>query len=297
MLPMATSSSRGPASLLFSAANGSGSSGFASGVPASFSFGSHAYHGLSAVYGSGGGGGSGHGHNSNLAWVSRYLRRGCSFAQLDLDYTFYQLIYACRSPSKVYKLTQHRKQTKNQWARDDPAFVLVIVAFLVVMAVAYGLAYGATSPLTYLWLTFHVLLQFLGVGALLATACWAIANKYLRSSAPLPHSVETDVEWLFAWDVHCNAFVPVLLGCYVVQFFLLPLLMRDGFVPLLIGNALYAAAACQYWYITFAGYLILPFLQRPNVFLLPIAGIVLALLVATLFQLNVPRLLVGIYVA
>jgi hypothetical protein len=242
-------------------------------------------------------GGSGSGATSASAgWVQRYLRRGFSLQQLDLDYTFYQILYSCRSPAKVYKLTQHRKQTKNTWARDDPAFVLAICGFLLVAAVAYGVAYGVTSPLTYMWLAFHVLLHFIGAGLLVATACWAVANKYLRSAVPLPHSVEQQVEWLYAWDIHCNAFVPVLLGCYVLQFLLLPLIMRDGFLAALVGNAVYAAAFAQYWYISFAGYLVLPFLARPNVFLLPAAAVAMAFIMATVFQINVARLVVGVYV-
>lgn len=175
--------------------------------------------------------------------------------QWDLEYTFYQVINSFRSPAKVYKLTQHRKQTKNQWARDDPAFACVIAAFLTVCAIAYGVAYEYPSPLAYMWLILMSWLHFVLSGVATATACWGVANKHMRAPNTLPHSVEQEVEWLYAWDVHCNSFVPVLLLLYVVQFALLPVLMRDGFLPCLAANALYAAAASQYAYVTFSGYL------------------------------------------
>lgn len=34
------------------------------------------------------------------------------------------------------------------------------------------------------------------------------------------HSLEQKVEWLYAFDVHCNAFVPLFLFQSVLQFFL-----------------------------------------------------------------------------
>lgn len=189
------------------------------------------------------------------SWWSRYLRRAFSVQQWDLEYTFYQLIYSFRSPARVYKLTQHRKQTKNQWARDDPAFFVLLLAFLGVAAVSFGVAYEYNSPLAYAWLVAQAWLGFVGSGAVLSTACWAAANKYMRGYAHLPHAGEQEVEWLYAWDVHCNASVAVLLLLFVAQFALLPLLMRDGLLSTLLANALYAVAISQYVYVTFSGYL------------------------------------------
>ena len=205
----------------------------------------------SSLMGWSGGGGGGAAHT----WWSRYLRRAFSVAQWDLEYTFYQILYSFRSPAKVYKLTQHRKQTKNQWARDDPAFVCLIAAFLAVSSVAFGVAYEYPSPLTHVYLIVQSWLCFVLSGGIIATGCWTAANKYMRAPALLPHSVEQEVEWLYAWDVHCNSYVPILLLLYVGQYLALPLLMRDGALAVLAANALYAGAACHYVYITFSGYL------------------------------------------
>ena len=263
---------------------------------------------------------------------SRFLRRSLSVSQMDLEFAVFQLLMACRSPARVYKLTQHRKQTKNQYARDDPAFAAVVGVLVSVCAVAYGVAYEYTSPLAYGWLVLQAWLNFVGGGALIATACWAIANKYMRASMPLPHSVEQEVEWLYAWDVHCNSYVPVLLLIFAAQLPLLPLLMRDGFLPALLGNTLYAAAAVHYIYITFSGYLsayammrqqyhnvscaqqrcittpflaillyhvyaVLPFLQRQNLFLAPIGVIAVLYLLLVILQVNVARIVLGLFVA
>ncbi len=208
----------------------------------------------------------------------------------------YQLVQSCRAPAQVSKLTLHRKQTKNSWARDDPAVALVLLALLAVVSVAYGAAYRASSPLAYAALIAQAWAAFLGGGALAATATWAWANRHCRAGAAAPHSVEQSVEWLFAWDVHCNAFVPVLLLAYVANFLLLPLTMAgDGLVPCLVGNALYATAAGHYLYITFQGYVVLPFLQ-PDKLRPLLAGIVVAAalgVAATLLHFNIASFMLG----
>ena len=234
----------------------------------------------SGLGGVGGGGGDG----SAAAFWARYLRRGLSPAQWDVDYICWQLVHACRAPALVAKLTLHRKQTKNTWARDDPALALVELALLAVVALAYGAAYRRSIPFM----------------SCCPTASWAAANRYCRAGASLPHSVEQSVDWLFAWDVHCNAFVPVLLLVYIANFLLLPLtLAGDGLVPCLVGNALYTAAAGHYLYITFQGYVVLPFLQHDKLRPL-LAGIVAAAVLgvgATLLRFNIAAFMLGFSIA
>ena len=60
-----------------------------------------------------------------------------------------------------------------------------------------------------------------------------------------------------------------------LQFFLIPVVLGEGWVPLILANALYAGALSWYWYITHLGYRTLPFLSNTEVFLFPIAAILL----------------------
>lgn len=50
--------------------------------------------------------------------MPEYVRRAFNFPQMDIDYTFWQMLYLCFSPSRVYRTTKYHRQTKNQWARD-----------------------------------------------------------------------------------------------------------------------------------------------------------------------------------
>lgn len=236
----------------------------------------------------------------STAFWTRYFRRGISPSQWDLDYVCYQLINSCRAPGRVYKLTLHRKQTKNQWARDDPAFASILLGFLAVVAFAYGIAYRYTSPFAYIWLIVHFWTTFIGWGLVIATLGWFFTNRYGRINTNLPHSVEQSVEWLFAWDIHCNSFVPILLLVYVANFLLLPLIMMsDGLIPCLVGNTLYATAIGYYLYITFQGYVILPFLQHDKLRPLLVGIVISAVLgvAATLLHINIAAMMVSLAVS
>ena len=62
--------------------------------------------------------------------------------------------------------------------------------------------------------------------------------------APPTHSTAADskVEWAYAFDVHTNAFFPLYLTLYLGQLFLVPLLLKNNWVCLWLGNTLYLAA-------------------------------------------------------
>jgi hypothetical protein len=107
-----------------------------------------------------------------------------------------------------------------------------------------------------------------------ATVTREIANRHLTAQQSSTHVRQT-VEWWYAFDIHCNAFFPLFCLLWGVQFFLLPLVLGKSFLALMVSNTLYAAALSYYWYITHLGYRALPFLSNTEVYLFPIAAILL----------------------
>merc|ERR1719401_2843674 len=175
---------------------------------------------------------------SGCTSFSEYVRRMFQYAQMDITYTFVQMIYLCMAPRKVYQLTSYRKQTKNQWARDDPAFVVVLVFFLVVAAFSYSLALGISGSgvvrVVFLFVGVHFLLN----GVVVASCAWFVSNKYLRTHSF--HGVEQRMEWMYAFDIHCNSFFPLFLVLYVLHYFFLPFLVQESFAAVVVSNSLYA---------------------------------------------------------
>ena len=153
---------------------------------------------------------------------------------------------------------------------------------------------------------------------------------------------------LYAFDVHCNSFLPVFLLLYgarargrtqapplrspppqpsaasrlkaatraslasrslplarppfrepprraVVQLLASPLLLWQSRLAAALSAGLYAAALGHYAYLTFLGYAALPFLERTEVFLWPIAALAVAAPLAALSGFNATRFTLGIY--
>lgn len=55
-------------------------------------------------------------------------------------YTLWTMLQLCISPKTAYRHASYHKQTKNHWARDDPAFVVLCAALVAATATAYSLA-------------------------------------------------------------------------------------------------------------------------------------------------------------
>lgn len=205
----------------------------------------------------------------------QYLQRMTDPAQMDLQSAIDQMrTLLSLYPQRVYKSAYYRKQTKNHWARDDPAFCFLQVVMIVASSVAYGFAFRVASFSAILgFVTKSVLIHWLGFGVVVASLGRVVANQHLMMAERSSSHVKQNVEWLYAFDVHCNAFVPLFVLLYGVHFFLLPLVLGTSLLSLGISNTLFAIAFGWYFYITHLGYRALPFLTNTEVFLFPIVVI------------------------
>lgn len=194
---------------------------------------------------------------ANPVTPSDYLGRLLEPATMDIQSALDQMrTLLSLQPQRIYKTSYYRKQTKNHWARDDPAFAAVQAALLLVSSIAYSVAFRPAQG--YLLATIlgfaikSVLINFIGVGAVLATVGKQIADRHLASVGRT--HVKQTVEWLYAFDIHCNAFFPFFVIVYGIQFFLLPLVLGTSVMSLIVSNTLFAVAFSWYFYITHLGY-------------------------------------------
>ena len=194
---------------------------------------------------------------ANPVTPADYLGRLLEPATMD----FQSALDQCRTllglqPQRIYKTSYYRKQTKNHWARDDPAFAVVQVGLLLVASLAYSVAfrpaqgYLLTTIVGFAIKSVHI--NFVGVGAVMATVGKQIADRRLATVGRT--HVKQTVEWLYAFDIHCNAFFPFFVMVYGIQFFLLPIVLGTSVMSLIISNTLFAVAFSWYFYITHLGY-------------------------------------------
>ncbi|KAI9568003.1 UNC-50 [Boletus coccyginus] len=228
---------------------------------------------------------------SALPLIFRRLHR---FQQMDFELALWQLSYLCLAPRRVYRNVYYHKQTKNTWARDDPAILVLLFACLFVAAVAWSLVYSYTA-LDAVKLAFVMILRdFLFVGVVTATLLRLVANRVLLSPSSHSSLADSSVEWAYAFDVHTNSFFPLYLTLYVAQLILLPIITKDKWVCLLVGNTLYLAGFAQYIYGVYLGLSALPFLIRAEILLAPLLPL-FATYVVSLLGFNIANHVLGAY--
>ncbi|BFZ24342.1 hypothetical protein BsWGS_27381 [Bradybaena similaris] len=222
----------------------------------------------------------------------KYFRRLFKFRQMDFEYAFWQMIYLFVAPQKVYRNFQYRKQTKDQWARDDPAFLVLLAFWLCVSSIGYALVLNLGFLGCIKFLLWVIFIDCIGVGMLIATIFWFITNRYMLVSPPRGQ----DVEWAYAFDVHLNAFFPLVMILHLFQLpFLNHFLYSQLFLSALFGNTFWLVASCYYNYITFLGYSALPYLKNTRALLFPFTGAIIMYILCLVLSLNLNKLMATFY--
>jgi len=222
----------------------------------------------------------------------KYLRRIFHFRHMDFEFALWQMLYLFYKPQQVYRNFQYRKETKAQFARDDPAFLVLLSAWLIITSAGFSLVLGIHFFGFVKFLLYVIFVDMVGVGLVIATALWYISNTFLMK----PGVRDVDVEWGFSFDVHLNAFFPILVILHFVQLFVYhPLIERDWFISTMFGNTLWLVALSYYIYITFLGYSSLNILKRTNYFLAPLTILVFFYILTLGLNWNLSKSLMDFY--
>ncbi|XP_050441029.1 protein unc-50 homolog A [Adelges cooleyi] len=222
----------------------------------------------------------------------RYLRKLLNFEQMDFEFALWQMTFLFINPQKVYRNFQHRKETKSQFARDDPAFLVLLGGLLCVSSIAFTFVLKLGIAAFFKFLLYIVAVDCLLCGICISTLLWLVTNKYLIKS----NYKGQDVEWAYAFDVHLNAFVPMLVISHIFQLFFYHIFLRhDWFLPIFIGNTLWVIALGYYLYITFLGYSCLPIIQGTQVLLAPFVLLFLLYIVSLAASFNMCQLVMDFY--
>lgn len=149
-------------------------------------------------------------------------------------------------------------ETKNQWARDDPAFVVVFLFLLIMSTISWTVSFRLSFGKILLHILYIIFVDFFIVSIIISTITWAYTNKFLviKNNDSLSTDEDKRVEWFYAFDVHCNSYFSLFLYLHVVQFLFLPVYFKisDSIIATLISNSLHFFAYVVYLYITSYGF-------------------------------------------
>merc|ERR1712002_110390 len=222
----------------------------------------------------------------------KYLRRIFHFRHMDFEFALWQMLHLFYKPQQVYRNFQHRKETKAQFARDDPAFLVLLSVWLIISSAGFSLVLGIHFWGFVKFLLYVIFVDMVGVGLVIATGLWYLANTFLLK----PGARDQDVEWGFCFDVHLNAFFPILVILHFLQLFVYHTLIEsDWFFSTLLGNSMWLVALGYYIYITFLGYSSLNILNRTHFFLAPLSLLLLLFIITLATGWNLSRSLMDFY--
>eukprot|EP00158_Paraphelidium_tribonemae_P001021 Partr_v1_DN23868_c1_g1_i1_m63755 putative unc-50 homolog (C. elegans) len=207
---------------------------------------------------------------------------------MNWESALWDFVWICFAPRRVYRKVYYHKQSTGQWSRDDPAFFLLIVCALVAVAVLHAIYFRLGFVGALKLSAWFIATDLFLVGGLVASFGYAIGNQFLMSKNHISHATSQSLEWLYCFDVHCNAIVPVIMFSHLVQLIFAPILVIQShpIVGRILGNSLHLVSAFFYNYITFLGYAALPFLQNTVLILYP-SVLVVGLYVTSLFSINI----------
>lgn len=218
------------------------------------------------------------------------LKRLFRFSHMDFEHAIWELGMLLVVPRKVYRQVYYHKQTKDTWARDDPALLILLCAMILFSGISWSII-KHYSVLQSIGLCLTMLLRdFLLCSLLAASAIWLLTNTFLTSRGL--HSPK--LEWAYAFDLHCNGFVAIFSWLYVTQLFLLPLITGQKWISLFVGNTIYFVAIVQYFYIVYLGLSALPFLRRANLFLVPLLLLLIGYIIC-LSGYSIPQFVLHAY--
>ena len=91
---------------------------------------------------------------------------------MDFEFALWQAVYLIVNPQVVYRNFHYRKQTKNQYARDDPAFLVLLASTFAVTTISFGvMVHLPILDMIYLCLWF-VGVDCIGLGMLVRFLCF-----------------------------------------------------------------------------------------------------------------------------
>ena len=109
-----------------------------------------------------------------------------------------------------------------------------------------------------------------------------VIDKYFNNS-----TTNQNIEFIYAFDIHCNGFVPMYTFCSIIPFIFIGITSKDNFmIEILFTNSSLCIGILYYSYVTFISYFSLPFVRKNKFVTLGIWPIIFTFFIATLCNFN-----------
>ena len=211
-----------------------------------------------------------------------YLKKIYHIRQIDYYLAYLNIIY-CFNPKELIEMSKMRKHLKNKYGRDDPGFLLLLIIYIFISSISYSITFGIYNPFKIFNLFFIQTFVFLiTFGLIISMISKIIIDKYFNNS-----TTNQNIEFIYAFDIHCNGFVPMYAFCSIIPFIFIGITSKDNFmIETLFTNSSLCIGILYYSYVTFISYFSLPFVRKNKFVTLGIWPIIFTFLIATLCNFN-----------
>ena len=188
-----------------------------------------------------------------------YLKKIYHIRQIDYYLAYLNIIY-CFKPKELIEMSKMRKHLKNKYGRDDPGFLLLLIIYIFISSISYSITFGL----------------------IISMISKIIIDKYFNNS-----TTNQNIEFIYAFDIHCNGFVPMYAFCSIIPFIFIGITSKDNFmIETLFTNSSLCIGILYYSYVTFISYFSLPFVRKNKFVTLGIWPIIFTFLIGTLCNFN-----------
>ncbi len=211
-----------------------------------------------------------------------YLKKIYHIRQIDYYLAYLNILY-CFKPKELIEMSKMRKHLKNKYGRDDPGFLLLVIIDLFISSICYSFTFGIYNPFKifniFFIQTFVFLITF---GLIISMISKIVIDKYFNNS-----TTNQTIEFIYAFDIHCNGFVPMYTFCGIIPFIFIGITSKDNYmIQVLLTNASLCIGILYYSYVTFISYFSLPFVRKNKFVTLGIWPIIFTFLLASLCNFN-----------
>ncbi len=211
-----------------------------------------------------------------------YLKKIYHIRQIDYYLAYLNIIY-CFKPKELIEMSKMRKHLKNKYGRDDPGFLLLVIIYIFISSISYSITFRIYNPFKifniFFIQTFVFLITF---GLIISMISKIIIDKYFNNSTS-----NQNIEFIYAFDIHCNGFVPMYTFCSIIPFIFIGITSKDNYmIEILFTNSSLCIGILYYSYVTFISYFSLPFVRKNKFVTLGIWPIIFTFLIATLCNFN-----------
>ena len=181
----------------------------------------------------------------------KFSRRLLKPEEMDFDDAVRQTVNLFIAPKKVYRTFEYRRRKMQQLARDDPAFLVLLFAWISVSSIAFTFVLNLKFMGFIKFLLYALFVDCIAISATLSTISWFILKHYFWK----PKCLSNNLEWGYVFDFHLNAYFAFLVIHNIFQLMFYSVFnIENLLLSRVFGNILWVISIGHYVYLLLLGF-------------------------------------------